>query len=90
MPQAVENLEAIREFIAKDSPRYADLVVERLVMAVDILDRFPQAGRIVPEHSRGDLRELVRPPYRIVYRLLGDRADILTVFRSSREIPDLP
>ena len=89
MPQAVENLEAIREFIAGDSPRYADLVVERLVTAVDILDRFPQAGRIVPEHSRGDLRELVRPPYGIVYRLVGDLADILTVFRSSRQIPDL-
>ena len=90
MPQAIENLEAIREFIAGDSPRYADLVVERLVTAVDILEQFPQAGRVVPEHSRGDLRELVRPPYRIVYRLLGDRADILTVFRSSRQIPDLP
>jgi plasmid stabilization system protein ParE len=64
--------------------------LERLVTAVDILDRFPQTGRIVPEHSRGDLRELVRPPYRIVYRFLGDRADILTVFRAYRQIPDLP
>lgn len=89
MPQAVEDLDAIREFIARDSPRYADLVVERLVTAVDILEQFPQAGRIVPEHSRGDLRELVRLPYRIVYRLVGDRADILTVFRASRLIPDL-
>ncbi len=90
MPQAVEDLEAIREFIARDSPRYADLVMERLVTAVDILELFPQAGRIVPEHSRGDLRELVRPPYRIVCRFLGDRADSLTVFRASRQIPDLP
>jgi toxin ParE1/3/4 len=90
MPQAVEDLEATREFIARDSQRYADLVVERLVTAVDILEQFPQSGRIVPEHSREDLRELVRPPYRIVYRLRGDHADILTVFRSSRQIPDLP
>ncbi len=90
MPQAVEDLESIREFIARDSPRYADLVVERLVTAVDILERFPQAGRVVPEHSRTDLRELVRAPYRIVYRLAGDRADILTVFRASRQIPDVP
>jgi plasmid stabilization system protein ParE len=89
MPQAVEDLEAIREFIARDSPLYADLVTERLVTAADILEQFPQAGRIVPEHSRGDLRELVRPPYRIVYRLRGDGADILTVFRASRQIPDI-
>ena len=90
MPQAVEDLEAIGEFIARDSRRYAELVVERLVTAVDILEQFPQSGRIVPEHSRGDLRELVRPPYRVVYRLLGDHADILTIFRASRPIPDLP
>ncbi len=90
MPQAVADLEAIREFIARDSPRYADLVMERLVTAVDILERFPLSGRIVSEHSHGDIRELVRPPYRIVYRLLNERADILTVFRASRQIPELP
>ncbi len=90
MPQAVDDLEAIREFIARDSQHYADLVVERLVTAVDILEQFPQSGRIVPEHARADLRELVRPPYRIVYRFAGDRVDILTVFRASRQIPDLP
>lgn len=76
MPQAIEDLEAIREFIARDSRRYAEVVIERLVTAVDILEQFPEAGRTVPEHSRGDLRELVRPPYRM--------------FRSSRQIPDLP
>jgi plasmid stabilization system protein ParE len=45
MPQAVEDLEAIRGFVARDSPRYADLLVERLVTAVEILERVPQAGR---------------------------------------------
>lgn len=40
MPQAVEDLEALREFIARDSPRYADLVTERLVTAVDIASSF--------------------------------------------------
>jgi addiction module RelE/StbE family toxin len=88
-PQAAEDLAAIRDFIARDSPRYATLVVERIVTAVDVLEQFPLSGRIVPERSREDLRELVRPPYRIVYRVLEDRLDIVTVFRSSREIPDV-
>ena len=87
-PQAAEDLAAIRDFIARDSPRYAALVAERIVAAVDMLVQFPLSGRIVPERSREDLRELVRPPYRIVYRVLEDRLDIVTVFRSSREIPD--
>lgn len=87
-PQAVEDLAAIRDFIARDSPRYAAITVERIVTAVGILEQFPLSGRIVPERSRDDLRELVRPPYRIVYRVLEDRLDVVTVFRSSREIPD--
>jgi addiction module toxin, RelE/StbE family len=88
-PQAAEDLAAIRDFIARDSPRYAAIVVERIVTAVDILEQFPLSGRMVPERSWDDLRELVRPPYRIVYRVLEDRLDIVTVFRSSREIPDV-
>lgn len=66
------------------------MVVERIVAAVDMLEQFPLAGRRVPEHSREDLRELIRPPYRIVYRVVGDAVHILTVFRSSQLIPPLP
>jgi toxin ParE1/3/4 len=88
--QAIDDLQSIRDFIGRDSPKYAALVVERIVTAVDILERFPLAGRQVPEHSRTDVRELVRPPYRIVYRVFEDRVDIATVFRSSQLIPDLP
>lgn len=88
--QATEDLQSIRDFIGRDSPKYAALVVEKIIAAVDILERFPLAGRKVPEHSRDDIRELVRPPYRIVYRVFDDNVDIATVFRSSQLIPDLP
>lgn len=85
--QATGDLQAIREFIGRDSPRYATLVVEQILAAVDILERFPLAGRTVPEYPHSDVRELVRPPYRIVYRVVGEGAHIVTVFRSSRLIP---
>lgn len=62
--QATENLEAIKEFISQDSPAYALAVVGRLYEAAGQLARFPDSGRIVPEHGRSELRELVRPPYR--------------------------
>jgi toxin ParE1/3/4 len=85
--EATGDLESIREFIGRDSPRYAALTVERLVRAVDILEDHPEAGRIVPEFGQRDLKELIRGSYRIVYRLQGDAAQILTVFRASRQIP---
>ena len=83
-PQALRDLESIRDFIAQDSPLYAGLVVQRLVASVERLGAFPESGRVVPELQRTDVREVIRPPFRIVYRLRGDVVEIATVFRSSR------
>ena len=82
--QAVEDVEAIRKFIANDSDAYADLVVARLLEAVERLEHFPRSGRIVPELADPQLREVIESPYRIVYRLLDESVEILTVFRASR------
>jgi addiction module RelE/StbE family toxin len=83
-PHALRDLESIRDFIAQDSPQYADLVVERITAAVERLATFPQSGRVVPELQRPDIREVIHRPYRIVYRLRNEAVEIATVFRSSR------
>jgi addiction module RelE/StbE family toxin len=86
-PQALEDLEAIRLYVARDSVQYAALLVERLFNAVDRLEAFPESGRIVPEFQRRDLREVILGSYRIVYRLHAERAVILTVFHGARLFP---
>ena len=53
---------------------------------IDRLERFPLMARHVPERSREDLRELIKPPYRIVYRV-SEVVKILTIFRASRLFP---
>ena len=82
--QAIEDVEAIRKFIANDSDAYADLVVARLLEAVERLEQFPRSGRVVPELADPQLREIIESPYRIVYRVLDESIEILTVFRASR------
>jgi len=89
-PQALSDLESIRDYIAHDSPRYAELVLRRLVAAVDRLEEFPKSGRVVPERNADDLREIIVRPYRIVYRLRPGVAEIVTVFRASRMLRDAP
>ena len=84
---AVEDMEAIWKFIANDSDAYANLVVARLLESVERLENFPRSGRIVPELSDPQLREIIAPPYRIVYRVLDEAVEILTVFRASRLLP---
>ena len=86
--QALGNLLDIKTFIAQDSPAYALAVVGRLYAAVSQLAEFPDSGRMVPERDLPEVRELVRPPYRIVYRRRSTAIEILLVFRSSLPMPE--
>ena len=67
--QAVEDLRSIREFIARDSPRYGRLVAERLFDATSRIEAFPRSGRIVPEIGLED----VRGPPSVLARAEDDR-----------------
>ncbi len=86
--RAVADLEDIKSFIGRDSPAFALAVVRKLYGAVDQLRTFPDSGRVVPERADPNLRELVRPPYRIVYRRSDDLVEVLLVFRSSLPLSD--
>lgn len=50
----------------------------------------PEMERIVPEFDRPFLRELIRPPFRIVYRRDPRHVRVIRVWRSERrpEVPD--
>ena len=50
---------------------------------------FPESGRVVPELDRPEIREVIVKPYRVVYRYRGKAVEIVTVFRASRQIPDI-
>lgn len=83
-PQSADDLEAIAEYIASDSPHYARLFVLKVISAIDRLERFPEIGRVVPEMNDPAVRELILQNYRIVYRINTDVAEILTIYHSSR------
>mgnify|MGYP003626679741 CR=1 FL=1 len=84
---AIEDLNDIGDYIAKDSERYAEITVQRLFNSVDILENYPKSGKMVPEFENDSIRELVRGSFRIVYQLIEDfRIDILTVHNCARLI----
>jgi plasmid stabilization system protein ParE len=68
---AVADLVAIHDYIARDSPQYAQRFVERLIAAAEPLETFPELGRIVPEGDGGH-RELLVRSYRIIYRVVPE------------------
>ncbi len=86
-PQSLRDLSAIREYIAKDSERFADLTVARIFSAVERLLQFPHSGRIVPERDQPKIREIIVGRFRVVYRVRDALLEVVTVFRASREFP---
>ena len=81
------HLQAIHEYIAKDSKTYATRFIKSLIKATEKLELMPLCGRIVPELEAYGFREVIYRNYRIVYRLTGgDTIEILAVVHGAREI----
>lgn len=83
-PGAAKNLNDISDYIAADSVAMANHVVDRIARTVQKIRDMPNAGRIVPELARPDVRERFEFRYRIVYRLRDDRVTILAIWHGSR------
>lgn len=63
--KALEDIDAIAEFIARDSPRHARRIIEALFELGDVIEVHPFAGRVVPEVGRESLRERFLYSYRV-------------------------
>ncbi len=86
---AIEHLLAIYEYIAKDSPMYAQRMVDRLTRHSEQIAIFPLSGRMVPEYEAQDMREMMEKPYRIIYRIKPDQVDVLAVVHGAQLLPEL-
>ncbi len=84
---ALEDVREIRAYIAGDSPRYARAVAERIFAAVDRLHEHPLSGRVVPELGQAAVREVIEPPYRIVYRVRAEVLEVVAVVHGARQFP---
>ena len=83
---AVNDLEAIRDYIARDSELYAASFIEKILFSVDNLVDLPDIGRKVPEAYSSNIRELIFQKYRIVYRIHQDTVQIIAVVHGSRDL----
>ena len=87
---AVKQLAAVAEYISLDSPVYAELVIDRVVRRLAQARRFPESGRTVPEYERDDLRELIEPPYRLIYRIRPQVIEVLSILHGRQRLDELP
>ena len=87
-PEAIDDLAALRAYIAKDDPIAAQRVALRIVESVEmLLSENPDVGR--PGRVPGT-RELVisRTPFIVPYRVRGQRIQVLRVYHGARRWPE--
>ena len=85
---ARDDLDDIVRYIERDSPRYADLVHERLLKATRHLATFPLMGREVPQDDSHRTRELIVEGYHVMYEVDGDTIWIMRVVHDRRDLDD--
>lgn len=83
---ALQELNAIAEYIALDNPAAASRLVEEIFDKTDRLEDFPKSGRIPPELPNSVYREVVVLPCRIFYRVDERRVFILYIMRDERQL----
>lgn len=88
LPAAIDDLDAIASYIASDSPKYASVVVEKMLrIAADLAD-FPLMGRKVPEWDDPSVREWIIYSYRLIYHVTATKVLVLAVIHVARLLPD--
>jgi len=89
---AQQDLKKIIEYIADDSEVQARRVYLAIKQKADNLRQMPLQGRIIPElryYSILTYRELISPPWRIIYKTEENKVWVLAVIDGRRNVEDI-
>lgn len=84
---AVTDLEGIQAYYNNERvPDVGKSLAGEIIAQIERLKDHPLSGRIVPEFNVEHLREIIHPPFRIVYRFDKKRVRIVRIWRSERHL----
>ena len=82
--ESLQQLIEIENYISRDNPERAVQFINRLIDRAGKIKDYPYKGRVVPEFSLNEIREVFEKNYRIVYRISEKQIEILTVFEGHK------
>ena len=86
---AMYDLDALAEYIARDSSFYAAAFTQQILDASRSLNEFSERGRVVPELGNPNVRELLISEYRLIYSIEQSRVVILALVHGARDLKGL-
>jgi toxin ParE1/3/4 len=82
---ALEDLKEVQAYFnAQEVPEVGSRHLTEFFERVESLPDNPQLGRVLPEFNEPHIREIIHPPYRIVYMLDSKSIQIIRVWCSER------
>ena len=80
------DLEAVAEYITRDSAYYAAAFVHEVREAARSLTQLAARGRVVPEFRHPHIRELFVRDYRLIYQMGERRVHVLAFIHGARDL----
>lgn len=87
---ATGQLVAIRDYLSRSSPAYAQSLADRIVRSTEDLAGQPYRGAEVAEYADPAVREIYVHPFRVLYETDGREVRVLAVIHSARLLPRTP
>ncbi len=82
---AVADLEELKRWYSEQGvPDVGDKFVTEIIERIEALQDHPDMGRVVPEFDQPFLREIIHPPFRVVYRREPKKVRVVRVWRTER------
>lgn len=82
---AFDDLETIKEHYTDEGvPHIGENYLVEIINHIQTLKENPDLGRIVPEFDEEKIRELIHPPFRIVYLRETVTIHVIRIWRSER------
>ncbi|RVU33494.1 type II toxin-antitoxin system RelE/ParE family toxin [Rheinheimera riviphila] len=82
---ALADLQQIQQYyLEQGSADVGQKILQEIFQQIEMIVAHPDAGRIVPEFAQLQIREIIYPPFRIVYLREVDSVQLIRVWRSER------
>lgn len=81
---AVQDLVELKNYIAKDSIKNAEIIFQEILISTRDLSQFSKKGRMIPKLDEEFYREYFIGNYRIMYKLEENLVIIAGIFHMSK------
>ena len=88
-PEAIEDIESISDYIARDSEFYARAVVTKILDVAKSVKDFPFIGRVVSEFGQKEIRERFVYSYRLIYKIEKQKILIVAAIHGKRLLENI-